>query len=129
MGLSATPRVGSAGFPFSFLLLRSRSVPDIDFFNFWRYLLGIIATIYATVVTAQSLWGWYVWLTGEDKYISIVRQYVIVHGLRLRFKTFWGDVLICLLLCVAFLILCHAHSLIYDLGDTLQDVRRIAQSR
>ena len=34
---------------------------------------------------------------------------MIVHGLRLRFRTFWGDVLICVLLCVAFLILWHAH--------------------
>jgi hypothetical protein len=108
--------------------LPSRSVPDVDFFNFWRYLLAWIVSIYATVVTAQSLWGWYVWLTGEDKYVSIVRQYVIVHGLRLRFKTFWGDVLICILLSIAFLLLWHAHTVINDLGDRLADVRRIAQS-
>ena len=87
-------------------------MPDVDFFNFWRYLIGWVVTIYATVVTLQSLWGWYAWLAGEDKYISIVRQYVIVHGLRLRFRTFWGDVIICLLLCVAFLIIWKLHLLI-----------------
>jgi hypothetical protein len=103
-------------------------MPDVDFFNFWRYLIAWVVTIYATVVTLQSLWGWYVWLAGEDPYLSIVRQYLIVHGLRLRFKTFWGDVLICLLLCVAFLILWHAHTVINDLGNTLHDVRRTAQS-
>ena len=39
----------------------------------------------------------------------------MLHGLRLRFKTFWGDVIICGLLCVAFFILWHAHGIIYDL--------------
>ena len=93
------------------------------------YLLAIFATVYATVITVQSLWGWYVWLAGNDKYMTMLRQYVIVHGLRLRFKTFWGDVLICILLTVAFFILWHAHHVIDDLGRSLNDVRRItAQS-
>ena len=89
-------------------------MPDVDFFNFWRYLIGTIVTIYATVITLQSLWGWYAWLAGSDKYISLARRYLIVHGLRLRFKTFWGDVIICGLLCVAFLILWRLHGLIYS---------------
>ena len=104
-------------------------MPQIDFFNFFRYGLGWIVTIYATVITLQSLWGWYVWLAGSDRYISMVRRYVIVQGLRLRFKTFWGDVLICVLLCVAFFILWHAHHVIDDLGNRISDVRRITQPR
>jgi hypothetical protein len=99
-------------------------LPD-DLFDFFRRWLGIVATIYATVITLQSLWGWWVWLAGEDKYISLLRRYLIVHGLRLRFKTFWGDVIICGLLCVVFLILWHAHGLIYDLDRIVQDVRRL----
>ncbi|HWE03351.1 MAG TPA: hypothetical protein VG326_13160 [Tepidisphaeraceae bacterium] len=92
-------------------------MPQIDFFNFFRYVLAIIVGVYATVVTLQSLWGWYVWLMGKEKYVGLVRRYVIVHGLRLRFKTFWGDVLICMLLCITFLIMCHAHIEIYHLFD------------
>ena len=103
-------------------------MPDVDFFNLWRWLLFIVGTIYATIITAQSLYGWYVWLAGGDKYISIVRQYMIVQGLRLRFKTFWGDVLICLLLSVAFLLIWRAHVVINDLGMRLADVERITQS-
>jgi hypothetical protein len=95
-----------------------------DFFDFFRYLLGTVATVYATVVTLQSLWGWYVWLAGSDKYITMLRRYVIVHGLRMRFSTFWGDVLISLLLCVAFLLLWRAHIRIYQLGDALDGIRR-----
>src|SRR5579884_3341091 len=97
-------------------------MPRIDFFDFFRWVLAIIATIYATIITLQSLWGWYVLLSGEDKYVSMLRRYVMVHGLRLRFRAFWGDVIICLLLCVAFLILWRAHHLIYDLGARLRSV-------
>jgi hypothetical protein len=91
-------------------------MPQIDPFNFFRWWLGWIVTIYASIVTLQSLWGWYVWLAGQDKYIGMLRRYLIVHGLRLRVRTFWGDVLICVLLCVAFLLLWHAHHLIDDLA-------------
>ena len=94
----------------------------LDFFDFFRWVLGTIVTIYATIVTLQSLWGWYVWLSGSDKYITMLRRYVIVHGLRLRFKTFWGDVIICILLCVAFLLLWRAHLVIYDIGASLRNV-------
>jgi len=94
----------------------------LDAFDFFRWVLSIIATIYATVITLQSLWGWFTWLSGSDKYVTMLRRYVIVHGLRLRFSTFWGDVLICLLLCVAFLILWRAHVVIYDIGAKLSHV-------
>ena len=100
-------------------------MPNVDFFNFWRWLLFIVGTVYFCVITAQSLYGWYVWLGGGERYVSMVRQYVIVHGLRLRFKTFWGDVLICVLLTVAFLILWRAHVVIKDLSHKLADVDRI----
>jgi hypothetical protein len=95
---------------------------NLDFFDLFRWVLGTIVTIYATIITLQSLWGWYVWLSGSDRYMTVLRRYVIVHGLRLRFKTFWGDVIICILLCVAFLILWRAHIVIYDLGARLRDV-------
>jgi hypothetical protein len=106
---------------------------DIDFFNFFRYALGTVVTIYATVITLQSLWGWYIWLAGSDKYITMLRRYVIVHGLRLRFRAFWGDVIISLLLCVAFL-LWRAHIVVDQLQEALkrsqtsvQHVSRLAQ--
>ena len=103
--------------------MMTEAMRHIDFFNFFRYCLGLIVTVYETVVTLQSLWGWYVWLAGQEKYVGLIRRYLIVHGLRLRFRTFWGDVLICLLLCVAFLIMWHAHQVIYELGDRVRDAR------
>jgi hypothetical protein len=92
---------------------------DIDFFNFFRWLLAMIVTIYATVITLQSVWSWYKMLAGIDRYVGLVRRYLVVHGLRLRFKAFWGDVVICLLLCVIFLIILYAHQIINDIGDKL----------
>ena len=100
-------------------------MPKVDFFDFFRYALGTVVTIYATIVTFQSLWGWYVWLAGSDKYITLVRRYVVVQGLRLRVRPFWGDVLVCILLCVTFLIIWHAHHLIYDLGDRLAALKTV----
>jgi hypothetical protein len=85
---------------------------QLDPFDFFRWTVAWIATIYATVVTLQSLLGWVGYLSGNDKYLGMVRRYLVIHALRLRFKTFWGDVLICLLLCVVFLILWYMHGLV-----------------
>ena len=99
-------------------------MPELDFFNFFRWTLAIIGTVYVTVLTLQALREWLAFLAGSDRYIGLLRRYLLVHGLRLRFKTFWGDVLICLLLCVVFGILMHAHTVIHRIGETLADVPR-----
>jgi hypothetical protein len=96
----------------------------MDFFDLFRWVLATIATVYATVVTVQSAMGWYTWLRGTDKYITLARRYLIVHGLRLRVRTFGGDVLICGLLCITFLILWYAHGQVERLDDALHDLRR-----
>jgi hypothetical protein len=96
-------------------------VPQIDFFNFFRWILAIVATVYTTVITLQSLRDWYLWLAGQDRYVSLLRRYIVVHGLRLRFRAFWGDVLICLLLCVVFILIWRAHGIIYAIGEALHD--------
>ena len=94
-------------------------MPDLDFFNFFRIWLGWIVTIYATIISGQSLYTWCVWLAGQDKYIGMLRRYVIVQGLRLRVATFWGDVIISVLLCFAFLLLWHAHHQLDALGQAM----------
>ena len=95
-------------------------MPDIDFFAFFRFWLATIVTIYASVITLQSFRSWYFWLAGNDKYSSLLRRYLLVHGLRLRFKTFWGDVLICGLLCIAFFIIWHAQIVLNDANEMLK---------
>lgn len=100
----------------------------LDLFDGFRWTLGWIVTVYATVLTIQWAWGWYAWLAGQDKYIGLLRRYLIVHGLRLRFATFWGDVIICVLLTAVFFIIWHAHHLIYDLERTHADIRKQART-
>jgi hypothetical protein len=95
-----------------------------DLFDFFRYALAWVVTIYALIVMAQSAWGWYIWLAGSDQYISLIRRYVIVHGLRLRFRAFWGDVIICLLLSVVCVMLWVAHSRIDQLKVALDRARQ-----
>lgn len=96
---------------------------NYDLFDWFRLAAGWVVTVYATIITVQSLWGWYVYLAGSDRYMSILRRYLIVHGLRLRFGTFWGDLVISVLLTVIFFMLWRAHVIIYDLGDRLADQR------
>ncbi len=82
-----------------------------DLFHFFRFLLAVVLTIYFTIVTAQFAWSWWVWLRGSDRYITMLRRYLIVQGLRLKFRAFWGDVILCLLLTVAFALLWRAQSI------------------
>src|SRR5687767_10032838 len=110
------------------LAFGNHDVPDIDFFNFFRYFLGTVVTIYATVLTLQNGWEWLAWLSGREKYISMLRRYVIVHGLRLRFRAFWGDVIICTLLCVVFLILWRAHHVIEGTSKVWNEVSDVTRS-
>jgi hypothetical protein len=84
----------------------------VDFFDFFRWVLGTVVTIYATVVTFQSAYSWWVYLGSEGKYFSLIRRYIMLQGLRLRFTTFGGDALICILLTIVWVLLVEAHTLV-----------------
>jgi hypothetical protein len=102
----------------------------LDFFDFFRWVLGTVVTIYATVVTIQSVYGWWVYLRGEGKYISLVRRYIMLQGLRMRVRTFGGDVLICVMLVVVWILLLRAHQLVAQINsEHLSDARSAITSR
>ena len=92
-----------------------------DLFSFFRWLAFVFVTIYVTITTLQSLWGWYVFLWQRDRYTNLLRSYVMLHGLRLRVRSFGGDALVCALLCVAFLLIWRAHVHLIDLNVALHD--------
>ena len=48
------------------MLLQSR-LPDLDFFSFFRWMLAVVVGIYASIITLQSIYNWYIWLAGSDK--------------------------------------------------------------
>jgi hypothetical protein len=84
----------------------------VDFFDFFRWVLGTVVTIYATVVSAQTVYGWWVYFGGEGRYLSLVRRYIMLQGLRLRIRTFGGDVLVCILLTAVWVLLLRAHQMV-----------------
>ena|ERR1700722_5527882 len=96
----------------------------MDLFDFFRYALGTVVTIYATLVTAQSLLGWYRWLNQPERYTTMLRRYLIVVGLRLRFLDFWADTTVCVLLCLVFGVVWHAHGTIRQIGSIYGDAQR-----
>jgi len=96
----------------------------LDFFRLYSNMLGIVLWVYFAVITAQSVWGWYVMLAGKDKYTALLRRYLLVQGLRLRLRRFWGDIVICLLLCVAFFLIWRAEWIMYQIEDTLTASRK-----
>jgi len=102
-------------------------VPDIDLFNFFRWSLGTVVTIYATLVNMQWAVGWYKYLSQPGLGMTILSRYILIHGLRLRFVDFLGDLLICLLLCVAFALLLKAHWILSETENILNHVRIIAR--
>lgn len=104
-------------------------MPEVDFFHFFRKGVGWVATIYATVVTLQSLYGWWVYLAAGDRYTGMMRRYLLVQAVRLRVRRFAGDLAVCGLLCVAFLIIWRAHYTIYDIETALRDGQRTAQTK
>ena len=100
-------------------------MPDLDFFRFFRNALATVATVYATVITVQSVWGWYVTLAAGDKYTTMLRRYLLVQGLRLRFKTFWGDAIICALLFIAFLMIWRAQTTMDEVERTITAATKV----
>lgn len=64
---------------------------SLDLFQVWRIVLSTLCGVYATVVTARSLWGWVEYLSGSDRRASLMRNYVLVQLLRLRPGRFAGE--------------------------------------
>lgn len=66
---------------------------ECDLFELWRLLLATVCAIYAIVVTGRSLYGWFVYLSQPDRTTTLIRQVVIVQLLRLRIRSFVGELL------------------------------------
>jgi uncharacterized membrane protein len=101
---------------------REIAMPDFDLFNFFRWVLATVVTIYAVIVTVNWALGWHQYLSQPGRTMSMMGRYLQIHGLRLKFVKFLGDLLICLLLCVIFVMLLRAHAILADMGNA--DVHR-----
>ena len=92
-------------------------LPMIDLFDLFRWLLGTVVTVYATVLMVQWGWSWWHWLTrpgaGYERQFALLRRYLVLHGLRLRLARFGMDLLVIIGLGVVFVLLFQAHLILY----------------
>jgi hypothetical protein len=102
-------------------------MPDIDPFNFFRWVLGTVVTIYASIITINWAIGWHEYLSQPGRTMSMMSRYLLIHGLRVRLLSFLGDLLICLLLCVTFIMLLYGHSILSGAESAYNDVHRSLQ--
>ena len=64
------------------------AVHGFDLFEFYRFLLAVLVCVYSTIRLITFIWRWH--YAGADGWIgsALVRRYVIVLLLRLRFQRF-----------------------------------------
>jgi hypothetical protein len=92
------------------------------FFDYFRWASFIFVTVYFVVTTAKSAWEYYVWLSAKDRYTGLLRNYIFVQGLRLRVRTFGMDLVICGLLCVAFLLMWRANVVLSQISSIVHSI-------
>ncbi len=85
---------------------------DFDLFFIYRKLLVIFCTVYTAIRITQSLWRWLEYFYTPEKTRKLMRGYLAVQLLRVRWVKFWREYLQIVLLCGIILLLIHLHKYI-----------------
>jgi len=86
------------------------SPTDIDLFDLWRRMLGVVCGIYVALRSAQSLQRLYELLWGQSGRLTVLaRRYVLVQLLRTRLRKFACDLIEIVALALLFAGLLFAH--------------------
>ncbi len=67
-------------------------IADLQLFELFRWQLAVICTIYAGVVTWQSLWSWLTWFN-TSRPAAAVGRYAGLLLLRIRMRPFLWELL------------------------------------
>jgi len=67
------------------------AVMEFDLFEFYRWMIAVICTIYATVITWHSLTAWLAWFKSSRPTVMMGR-YVSVQLLRVRILKFGFEI-------------------------------------
>ncbi len=67
-------------------------MPDIDIFDFWRYLLSIVVTTYVAIYMLRTLWSWLIYFRSSRR-TTVMGHYALVLLLRARVRRFGGEML------------------------------------
>ena len=74
---------------------------EYDLFQFYRWQLAVILTIYAAVITGQWLFGWLKWFSSSRE-TAVLGRYATVLLLRIRLRRFAWELVQIVALLVAF---------------------------
>lgn len=80
-----------------------------DLFDFYRFLLSVLVGSYATVRLVTFIWRLQYIGFGDPRARGLLRQYLLIQMLRVRFRRFAWDLLQIALLLVVFILLLHRH--------------------
>lgn len=81
---------------------------NLDLFDMFRWLLAVVCTVYAVVVTARSLVGWWEYFRSTRE-TAILGRYTLVLLLRVRLRRFAGELVQIAGLTVVLILLLYAH--------------------
>lgn len=81
---------------------------DLDLFETFRWLLAVVCTVYAVVVTVRSLLGWLEYFASTRE-TAILGRYTLVLLLRIRMRRFAGELLQIAGLTAFLVLLLYAH--------------------
>jgi len=86
-----------------------RRMNEFDLFFAFRYALGLVCGVYATVRLVTSVWRWHLYLSPARRSTNLMRQYVILHLLRLRVHRFTLELAQIVGLAALFCVLVYLH--------------------
>ena len=81
---------------------------DLDLFDTFRWLLAIICTVYATIVTWYTLSGYLTWFN-SSRHLQRVGSYAALLLLRIRVLRFMFELLQVVVLAAMFFYIVHLH--------------------
>ena len=85
------------------------AIRQIEPFFLFRRLLMIFCSVYALIRLTQSASRWYGYFWSPDRSRRVLRHYLHVHLLRVRFLRFWRDLLQIAVLTAVFLVIVWLH--------------------
>lgn len=89
-------------------LRASMDLRDLDLFDTYRWLLAMVCTVYAAVITWRSVWPWLVWF-GTSRETEVIGRYALVLLLRTRLRRHTWQLAQIAVLSAAFLWIVHLH--------------------
>jgi hypothetical protein len=64
----------------------------MDLFDTYRWMLAVVCTIYASIVTWHSIWPWLTWFR-TSRQTAVLGRYTMLLLLRLRIRRHAGELL------------------------------------